>query len=327
MSTRERLAAVIGPLILIAVGVILLLNQLDIISVDLWNLVIGFWPLLVIALALSMFLNGGSIFLPLTLMGFSAGFLLSNYGLVDWDMWQVATRLWPLILIALGLDILLLPRVGLASTQVEEFDLDLDNVAALELKVDGGLGQLVVNSNAPDNKMVAATATVGQGEHLQHTLRRNGNDVLVKIKRTAHWYYPFTGAWTGSRGCQIGLNPMLPTALRIDGGLGSRNLDLRAANLTHLKLDGGFGSTDITLPEQGQITVSIDGGVGDSAIRIPRDMAVRIRVDSGLGSRQIQGNFIQANNVWVSPRFEDAVHRIDMKVDQGIGGLTIFQIE
>ena len=32
MSTRERLAAVIGPLILIVIGVILLLNQLDIIS-------------------------------------------------------------------------------------------------------------------------------------------------------------------------------------------------------------------------------------------------------------------------------------------------------
>jgi len=327
MSTRERLAAVIGPLILIAVGIILLLNQLEFISVDLWNLVIGFWPFLVIALALSMLLNGGSIFLPLTLIAFSAGFLLSNFGLVDWSMWEVFAKLWPALLIALGLDILVLPRIGLASSRVEEIDLPLDNITSVEIKIDGGLGKLVVNSEAGGDKLVSATATVGQSEHLKHSLRIKGADAFVKIKRTAHWYYPFTGAWTGSKGCQVSLNPALPTSLKVDGGLGNKVLDLRDANLTRIKLDGGMGSTDITLPNQGQFMASIDGGIGDNTIRIPSGLAVRIRFDSGLGTRQVQGNFIRTGNAYVSPDYESATHRADMKIDQGIGGLTVVEIE
>ncbi len=327
MSARERIAAVIGPVILIAIGVILLLNQLDIISVDLLSLVIGFWPLLIIALALSMLLSGGSIFLPLTLIVFSVAFLLSNYELVDWNMWEVFAKLWPTLLIALGMDILLLPRIGLASSRVEQIDLVRENATSVEIRIDGGLGKLVVDSEAGDDKLTAAEATVGQGEHLKHSLRMNGTDAFVKIKRTAHWYYPFTGAWTGSRGCQVSLNPTLPTSLRVDGGLGSKALDLRGANITRLKIDGGVGSSDITLPNQGQLTVFIDGGVGDNTIRIPKDMAVSIRFNSGLGTRQVQGDFIQTGNAYISPNYENATHRADMKVDQGIGGLTIVEIE
>ena len=278
MSTRERLAAVIGPIILIAIGVILLLNQFDIISVDLWSLFFGLWPLLVIALALSMLLSGGSIFLPLTLIVFSMAFLLSNYELVDWNMWEMFAKLWPVLLIALGLDIMVLPRMGLASSRVEEIDLPLDNATSVEIKIDGGLGKLVVNSEAGSDSLVTATATVGQSEHLKHSLRMKDADAFVKIKRSANWYYPFTGAWTGSKGCQVSLNPTLSTSLKVDGGFGNKVLDLRDANLTRLKVDGGLGSADITLPSQGQFTASIDGGIGDNTIRIPTGLAVSIRL-------------------------------------------------
>jgi len=327
MSARERLAAVIGPIILIAIGVILLLNQLDIISVDLWNLFFGLWPLLVIALALSMLLSGGSIFLPLTLIAFSAAFLLSNYELVDWNMWEVFSKLWPLLLIALGLDIMVLPRIGLASSRVEEVNLPLDNATSAEIKIDGGLGTLVVNSEAGGDKLVSATATVGQSEHLKHSLRMKDAEAIVKIKRSANWYYPFTGAWTGSKGCEVNLNPTLPTSLKVDGGFGNKVLNLRDANLTRLKVDGGLGSADITLPSQGGFTANIDGGVGDNTLRIPTGLAVSIRFDSGLGSRQVQGNFIQTGSAYVSPDYESATNRADIKVDQGVGGLTIAEIE
>jgi len=119
----------------------------------------------------------------------------------------------------------------------------------------------------------------------------------------------------------------MPTSLKVNGGLGNKVLDLRDANLTRIKLDGGLGSTDITLPQQGQFTASIDGGIGDNTIRIPAGLAVSIRFDSGLGSRQVQGNFIQTGNAYASPDYESATHRADMKIDQGIGGLTIVEIE
>ena len=41
------------------------------------------------------------------LIGLSLTFLLRNLGLVDMDIWLALLRLWPILLIAVGLDILI----------------------------------------------------------------------------------------------------------------------------------------------------------------------------------------------------------------------------
>jgi hypothetical protein len=327
MSTREKLASLIGPLLLIAAGILLLLNQLDVIAVDLWSLFFGLWPLLIMATALSMILNGGSLFLPLTLLAFSGGFLLSNYDLVAWHMWELFGRLWPLLVIAFGLDILLLPRIGLAAIRTDAIDAPLGISTSVDLSVESGIGKLAVDCESGGDKLFTATATVGQGEHLGHKLRMKNAGASVKIKRSAQWYYPFTGAWAGGRSCQVSLNPALPTSLKIDGGIGNKVLDLRRARLIALKLEGGIGSKDIILPAHGSLAASIESGVGDTTIRIPAGLAVRVHLDSGLGSRQVQGNLIQISNGYVSADYDSAENRADIKVDQGLGGLTIVEID
>jgi hypothetical protein len=49
----------------------------------------------------------GSIFLPLVLIGLGIVFLLTNLGVVDWDVWESLVLFWPVLLIALGLDLIL----------------------------------------------------------------------------------------------------------------------------------------------------------------------------------------------------------------------------
>ena len=44
---------------------------------------------------------------PTILIGAGAVLLLNTTGLVDWDIWAIMWRLWPVILIAIGLDILI----------------------------------------------------------------------------------------------------------------------------------------------------------------------------------------------------------------------------
>jgi hypothetical protein len=49
----------------------------------------------------------GSIFLPLVLIGIGIVFLLNNLGVVNWDVWDTLFQLWPILLVALGLDLIL----------------------------------------------------------------------------------------------------------------------------------------------------------------------------------------------------------------------------
>ena len=44
---------------------------------------------------------------PVILIGLGVVFLLNNMGLLAWSAWEVIFRLWPILLIALGLEIIL----------------------------------------------------------------------------------------------------------------------------------------------------------------------------------------------------------------------------
>ncbi|HET9492600.1 MAG TPA: DUF5668 domain-containing protein, partial [Chloroflexia bacterium] len=51
--------------------------------------------------------NGPPIVGPIILIGAGVLFLLNNLGIVDWGIWESLWRLWPIVLIAIGLDLLI----------------------------------------------------------------------------------------------------------------------------------------------------------------------------------------------------------------------------
>ena len=57
----------------------------------------------------------GGLFGPVILIGLGVVFLLNNLGILDWSVWEVIVRLWPVLLIAAGLDVLIGRRSALGS--------------------------------------------------------------------------------------------------------------------------------------------------------------------------------------------------------------------
>jgi len=51
-----------------------------------------------------------SIVFPLILIVFGTVFLLNNLGWLNWDLWTAIARLWPLLIIAIGLDLMISRR-------------------------------------------------------------------------------------------------------------------------------------------------------------------------------------------------------------------------
>lgn len=326
MQSRHRLSNLIGPLLLIIAGVLLLLYNLELIDANLWTFIVALWPLLVMAVAVSMLLGGGSLFFPLTLIAFAAAFLLANLGLVEWDMWGVLAKLWPLFLVAIGLDVLALSRFRQQTGHTEEIFLATEDAASARIKIEMGLGRMQLRAGQSGSALVSGSAQLGPDEGLRQSVRLHKGEARVNLEQAAPWHYFFTGGWLSQRRWELNLNPALPTRLDIDGGLGERNLDLRALNLTRLDVDGGIGALTLTLPAQGQLQAKIAGGIGDKTIFIPAGVGARIQIESGLGSRQLRGAFSQQGNVYVTPDAGQAPDRLDLRIDHGLGSLTIVQM-
>src|SRR5215510_7776237 len=101
-DNREHVRSVrtglVPGLIVAGIGVLFLLNNLNIVYIrDWWR----FWPVILIAIGFTKLIDsphhnertGGGIILVV-----GAIFLIANLGLVSWRVWQ----LWPLVLIGVG---------------------------------------------------------------------------------------------------------------------------------------------------------------------------------------------------------------------------------
>ena len=52
----------------------------------------------------------GGLVGPIILIGLGVVFLLNNLGFLEWSVWDVLLRTWPLLLIAWGIDLLIVRR-------------------------------------------------------------------------------------------------------------------------------------------------------------------------------------------------------------------------
>lgn len=100
----------IGPIMLIALGVIFLLSNLNLVQRDLGSLVWRLWPVIFIALGLDSLFRERGVAGPVFFLTLGGMFLLRNFDLVEGDVWWLLIRLWPVLLIAVGLDFILRRR-------------------------------------------------------------------------------------------------------------------------------------------------------------------------------------------------------------------------
>ena len=108
VSHGPRGAGIWFGAILVLLGVAILIDQF-VPGVALWR----FWPLIIIVLGLrGMFPAAGGKWTPKRLgdglFGVAVGLVLLGQmlGVLRWDVWLTILRLWPLLLVALGLEVL-----------------------------------------------------------------------------------------------------------------------------------------------------------------------------------------------------------------------------
>jgi len=294
--------------------------------------------------------QGGGIVLPVLLIGLGILFLLSTFEVMDWSSWGNIWRLWPLVLVAFGLEILVGRRSALGSLLIagllimtlaltlalwawqpysgqtltsETIAQSLQGVSDASVTLEFGAGRLQVNGLTDSDSLVAGTVRRGNNETVAQYFHVSEGIAYYTLKSETDWVSPFFNG--GERSWDLRLSASVPTNLTINTGVGEATLDFEELNLTSLDLKIGAGDTVVTLPAQGSFNANLDAGVGNVTVRIPEEMPARIRVDSGLGNVEVAGDYPRQGGYYVSPGYDEARERVDLDINAGVGNITISQ--
>jgi len=291
-----------------------------------------------------------SIVLPSILILLGILLLLHNLGLVDWNVWAAIARFWPLILVALGLELILgrgsisrsiviiiilviisglalrhpTARGAVTRTRVEK---PLSGATSAQIQINMGVGALYLSSLPDSSDLISGTVDTAVGEWLREDFKVIANKArLVLSTENSDFFADFNFFGLGAqpaRKWDLSLNESIPVSLDIRTGVGEARIDLEHVLAIDVEVKTGVGKTDLTLPATGHSRVTLSGGIGETIIHIPKGVAARIRTKTGIGSVQVYGNYTRQNKEYISPDFHTAESRVDLEVKGGIGSIRI----
>jgi hypothetical protein len=291
----------VGPIVLIGLGVLLLASNIGWFSFgDLFRL-LSYWPIALVAVGVDMLTSGRY---RLTVIAVAVALAL-----VLWSA-DVGGR-------AAGWRIGGIGAAG-ATVSVEQ---PLERAAAGRVVLDLGVGQVRVDGNARAGELVSGTILTGRGETIDQSSRLEGDTRVVQIRTRQERFSGINVGGDGRR-WELSLTREVPVSLSVSAGVGQTTLDLSEVRLTDISYDGGVGESTVTLPA-GSYSGTFDLGVGSSTIRIPRDAEVQVAVSSGLGRVSMPRDLRREGDVYTSDGYAGARERITLRVNGGVGAITV----
>jgi hypothetical protein len=140
------------------------------------------------------------------------------------------------------------------------------------------------------------------------------------------WNVDFT-SWREKR-WMVRLNPGVLLDLELDASSGRYVFDLTGLSLSRLTVDGSSGAIALTLP-QDDFSAVIEGGSGAIDLTIPKDVGGRIVLDHGSGAFIPDRRFDLVegergdDGVWETENYGAADDNVVIEIDQGSGEITI----
>jgi hypothetical protein len=347
-----------------------------------------------------------SLFWPILLIGVGVVWLLGNLDLIPTPSLRLLLRLWPLILIVIGLDIIFgrrspviggliglgavamviallffAPSLGLEALepsgdlQTLTFSEPLGSATSARITLDLERYPTTVDALSTSDLLIDAELDTFTDVRFSSRGAREKSVTLEPVED-----YSFDLDWIDLAGTdahwEIGLSPDVPIDLMVDVGSGSATLDLMFLDLSDLEIDGGSGSVDLTLPESSSLysanidggsgsfdiefesgaevraemdigsgsfdivigssadlDMRIDGGSGSITIDAPGDVGVRVVIrDRGSGSVRVPGSYLLVDDmgdddrdtgIWETDGFGSAAHHVEITFDPGSGSLTL----
>jgi hypothetical protein len=338
------------PILLIAGGVFLFLSNLHILTGDTWDLVFRLWPLLLIAGGLDGLYRRTGFVGAVVLIGLGTVFLLGNLGYLMIGSWEIIWRFWPVLLLALGLDLIIgrrsawsaLAGVALGVLLIGaiiyisviqpftttpgdaySFTQDLTGAKRAEIFLEPVIGRMEVSSGAEGQTLVQGKLNLTGLESRQENYSVEGGTGTFRLGSSGTYMgpWPFFGS-NSQPGWSIQLNSIVPLTLNSELVIGDHLLDLRGLTLEELDASTVIGRTVLSLPQGGEWSGKLDQVIGMLVVRVPKGASVRI-VTEALSVGGLPAGYRRDGNEILSPAALEGGADITLRVELPLGTIYV----
>ncbi|MBN1449329.1 MAG: hypothetical protein JXA28_15495 [Bacteroidetes bacterium] len=289
----------------------------------------------------------------------SIGILGALYTIFDISLcWNSLWKLWPLLLVFLGLSIFLkdskskwivVAGIGLlagvilfSSVQkgcssvdriIEDHgdagDIDvIDQTLRIEydssttraaFTFEGGAGRFEITDTTAD--FVRADI---HSSFSPYTLERND---FGEMPHFLLGMEDGSVTWNGEKiknHVMMHLHPEPAWDIDIDAGAARINLDLRPFIVRNLSLETGATSMEVRLGSRADTTcVRVETGASTLTLHVPENVGCEVKLESALSKRSLKGFEKSSSGVYRSPNFSDAEKHIFISIESGLSTLRI----
>ncbi|NOX38864.1 MAG: hypothetical protein GXO78_15150 [Calditrichaeota bacterium] len=121
-------------------------------------------------------------------------------------------------------------------------------------------------------------------------------------------------------------NPIIMEEIEVEAGVGKLQLEnLGNANFSYFKFDGGLGSYEVDLSGdfRQNADVDINLGLGKLLLYLPRSIGVRLKVNKSFLTSFSIDDVYKKNNYYFNENWGKAPYSMDIRIDAGIGRISI----
>ena len=302
MAEIKKRGPPLFALVLVAAGVVLLLQNLGAVSWELWLTIWRFWPALLIAIGVKLMLGRR----------------------MPWLTAAVAAALLTGSIIGAAI---LAESDGRVS--VERISEPLGETRVLDLWVAFGAGSLTIDSLPRGSSNLVEGSFRSQCSGPEVWFQRNGDVANLNIEREDLDFEMDGGGLLlfCPRGVdwRVSLSPVPEIIVDLGLAAASIDLDLAALRVTSLYVDGGAASLDITMPANaGDVEAVISASAASIDVRIPDGVEARIINQTNLSSLDVVSRFHRlAGGLYQSPGYHEAENRVQLELLGGASSVRV----
>jgi len=272
-----------------------------------------------------------SVVFPLVLIALGVALVLANAGYLAGLRWTDIVRLWPVMLVLAGVDILLRPRSFIAAVVVEvaiivatiaylvggatavapgaSYETIVPRAAVTDVNISVSYGGGVLRLTGGGSDLVAVRSTA---QDIERTVDQSGATASVAVSSNATAFFGYT---SGDRRWDMTLPSDVRTGLTLSLGAGDFNVDLSSIRITRASISTGASNLTLRLPHpKGDVPLTISGGMSSIQIDVPAGVEYRFEDTGALHS---------VTGVRESSGYSSASDRITVRLSAAMSSVTI----